>query len=181
MCIFFSSVLPCFPFFLLFLTVVLPAGKTVAAGGDDEVLCSWCPPLLLLLFFLLSPLCPFLSLCFFFSVFFVSSPLFCPFPPPSSRCLSQRSWFLFIEPRAWLFTVLMGSSRLVGHWARLPRFGSHRFSGRCVVGGRPVCSVGGLQAREAPTKFKQKLLFPSSPLHVRGKKKEEQYFGLRPP
>jgi len=41
MCLFFSSVLPCFPFFLLFLTVVLPAGKTVAAGGDDEVLCSW--------------------------------------------------------------------------------------------------------------------------------------------
>jgi len=51
----------------------------------------------------------------FFLCFFVSSPLFCPFPPPSSRCLSQRSWFLFIEPRAWLFTVLMGSSRLVGH------------------------------------------------------------------
>jgi len=40
-------------------------------------------PPLLLLFFLLSPLCPFLSLCFF-SVFFVSSPLFCPFPPLSS-------------------------------------------------------------------------------------------------
>jgi hypothetical protein len=49
--------------------VVLLAGKTVAVGGDDEVLCSWCSPLLLLLFFLLSPLCPFLSLCFFFSVF----------------------------------------------------------------------------------------------------------------
>jgi len=40
--LFFSSVLPCFPFFLLFLTVVLLAGKTMAAGGDDEVLCSWC-------------------------------------------------------------------------------------------------------------------------------------------
>jgi hypothetical protein len=142
-------------------------------------------------------LLPFLPLCFFFfsplSSLPVSFPLFflCffSFLPLSSvrfllpllRSLSQRSWVLFIEPRAWLFTVLMGSSRLVGHWARLPRFGSHRFSGRCVVGGRPVCSVGGLQAREGPAKFKQKLLFPSSPLHVRGKKKEEQYFGLHPP
>ena len=42
LCLFFNSVLPCFPFFLLFLTVVLPAGKTVAVGGDDEVLCSSC-------------------------------------------------------------------------------------------------------------------------------------------
>ena len=111
---------------------------------------------------------------------FKKSPLFFSFllllsrfPPPSpwfSPLLlpSLPSWVLFIEPRAWLFTVLMGSSRLVGHWARLPRFGSPRFSGRCVVGGRPVCSVGGLQAREGPAKFKQKLLFPSSPLHVRG-------------
>ena len=137
------------------------------------------PPLLLLFFSSLLSARFFPSV--FFSVFSVSSPLFCPFSPPSSRCLSQRSWVLFIEPRAWLFTVLMGSSRLVGHWARLPRFGSHRFSSRCVVGGRPVCSVGGLQAREGPAKSKQKLLFPSSPLHVRGKKKEEQYFGLHPP
>ena len=82
---------------------------------------------------------------------------------------------LFIEPRAWLFTVLMGSSRLVGHWARLPRFGSPRFSGRCTAGGRPVCSVGGLQAREGPTKFKQKPLFSFFPAAMfGGKKKEEQ-------
>ena len=34
-------------------------------------------------------------------------------------------------------------------------------SGRCAVGGRPLCSVGGLQAREGPTKIqkKKKLLF----------------------
>jgi hypothetical protein len=74
MCLFFSSVLPCFPFFLLFLTVVLPAGKTVAAGGDDEVLCSWCPPLLLLLFF--SPLSSLpVSFPLFFSLFFSFLPL----------------------------------------------------------------------------------------------------------
>jgi len=101
-------------------------------------------------------------LSLFFSVFRFS---------PSFRFLLlpyQCSWVLFIEPRAWLFTVLMGSSRLVGHWARLPRFGSPRFSGRCAAGGRPVCSVGGLQAREGPEKFKQKPLFPSSPLQCSG-------------
>jgi len=27
-----------------------------------------------------------------------------------------------------------------------------RFSGRCAVGGRPLCPVGGLQARERPAK-----------------------------
>jgi hypothetical protein len=69
----------------------------------------------------------------------------------------------------------MGSSRLVGHWARLPRFGSPRFSGRCAAGGRPVCSVGGLQAREGPAKFKQKPLFSFFPVAMfGGKKKEEQ-------
>jgi hypothetical protein len=37
------------------------------------------------------------------------------------------------------------------------------------VGGRPLCPVGGLQAREWPTKIQIKAtLFPSSPLHVRG-------------
>jgi len=110
-------------------------------------------------------------LSLFFSLFFfVFSSL--SFPPPSPRCLSQRSWVLFIEPRAWLFTVVMGSSRLVGHWARLPRFGSHRFSGRCVVGGRPVCLVGGLQAREGPAKFKQKPLFSFFPAAMFGGEEE---------
>ena len=47
----------------------------------------------------------------------------------------------------------MGSSRLVGHWARLPRFGRW-----CAVGSRPLCPVGGLQAREWPAKFKKKKL-----------------------
>jgi len=96
------------------------------------------------LFFSFSLFSPFslFRVSFFSSVFFVFSSLLRP-PSP------QRSWVLFIEPRAWLFTALMGSSRLVGHWARLPRFGPPpRFSGRCAVGGRPLCSVGGLQARE---------------------------------
>jgi hypothetical protein len=60
----------------------------------------------------------------------------------------------------------MGSSRLVGHWARLPRFG-----GWCAVVGRPLCSVGGLQAREWPAEIQIKAsLSPSSPLRDRGKK-----------
>ena len=65
----------------------------------------------------------------------------------------------------------MGSSRPVGHWARLPTLGPPpRLSGRCAVGGRPLCSVGGLQARErGRQKFQKKApFFPSSPLHVRG-------------
>jgi hypothetical protein len=38
------------------------------------------------------------------------------------------------------------------------------------VGGRPLCSVGGLQARErGRQKFQKKAtFFPSFPLHVRG-------------
>lgn len=106
------------------------------------------------------------------SLFFLFSSVFRP-PSPSS----QRSWVLFIEPRAWLFTVLMGSSRLVGHWARLPRFGpspgfpasAQRVVGHCVR------SVGSRREREPGKKFKQKApFFFSSPLHVRGKKKGEQ-------
>jgi len=130
------------------------------------------------------------SVLFLFSVFLFSllsvslffgslSPflLFSGFLPFFSSPFPQRSWVLFIEPRAWLFTALMGSSRLVGHWARLLRFGPPpRFSGRCAVGGRPVCSVGGLQAREGPEKNSNKSpFFPSSPLQcLGGKKKEEQ-------
>jgi hypothetical protein len=46
-----------------------------------------------------------------------------------------------------------------------------RLSGRCAVGGRPLCPVGGLQAREWPTEIQIKAkLFPSSPLRDRGKK-----------
>src|SRR4030065_14267 len=49
------------------------------------------------------------------------------------------------------FTALMGGSRLVGHWARLPRFG-----GWCAVVGRPLCPVGGLQARVAGKNSKKR-------------------------
>ena len=108
-------------------------------------------------------------LCFFYvflSSWFLSSFGSSSFSPLFFRFLlllfPQCSWVLFIEPRAWLFTALMGSSRLVGHWARLPRFGPPpRFSGWCAVGGRPVCSVGGLYAREGPAK-KFKLKHPFS-------------------
>jgi len=114
-----------------------------------------------------------LSLVFFssgylplFSLFFRFSPLF-PFLLPG-RSFSQRSWVLFIEPRAWLF--LMGSSWLVGHWARLPRFGSTRFSGRCVVG-QCVRSVGSRRERDRK-KFKQKPLFPFFPAAMFGGEEE---------
>jgi hypothetical protein len=46
-----------------------------------------------------------------------------------------------------------------------------RFSGRCAVGGRPLCPVGGLQAREWPAKFKKKLPFFLLPRCVIGGKK----------
>ena len=52
---------------------------------------------------------------------------------------------------------------------RLPRFG-----GWCAVGGRPLCPVGGLQAREWPAKIQIKAtLFPSSPLRDRGEEDEQ--------
>ena len=92
-----------------------------------------------------SVLLQFLSFLFS-SVFFVSPP----FP--------QRSWPLFIEAKGAAFYSSHGSSRLVGHWARLPRF-----SGWCAVGGRPLCSVGGLQAREregAGKNSKKSTVFP---------------------
>ena len=69
------------------------------------------------------------------------------------------------------------SRRLVGHWVLLSRFGSPGFlaGARRVVG---QCLRSAVQRRGAsgwwprgekgPAKFKRKLLFPSSPLHVRG-------------
>ena len=120
--------------------VLLEAGGGVLAHGRRlqaaaAVLLFQCFPMILPVCFLQVFNSSFLSLCFglsfSLSVFLFSLPsssvfLFLPFrfllsglsPPPFSplsRCLSQRSWVLFIEPRAWLFTVLMGSSRLVGH------------------------------------------------------------------
>ena len=58
----------------------------------------------------------------------------------------------------------MGSNRPVGHGARLPRLGPPppRFSGRCAVGGRPLCPVGGLQARVAGKNSKKSNLFSFS-------------------
>jgi len=115
---------------------------------------------------------------FFFFLLFLSSlrSLLSGLSPPSSRSISQRSWVLFIEPRAWLF--LMGSSRLVGHWARLPRFGSTRFSSRSVVG-QCVRSVGSRRERDRQNSNKSPF-FPSSPLQCSGgKKKEEQCHSKR--
>jgi len=65
---------------------------------------------------------------------------------PSPVLLTSALGVLFIEPRAWLCTALMGSSRLVGHWrdcqgpAPLPGFlvGARWVVGHCVrsVGSR---------------------------------------------
>jgi len=77
---------------------------------------------------------------------------------------------LFIEPKAWLCTALMGSSRLVGHWrdcqgpAPLPGFlaGARGVVGHCVrsVGSRRESGRQKIQIKAT--------LFPSSPLRDRG-------------
>jgi hypothetical protein len=59
-------------------------------------------------------------------------------------------WLLFIEPSEWLFAVEHGeqpAGRPLGATAKA-RPPPPRFYGRCAVGGRPLCPVGGLQARE---------------------------------
>jgi len=122
---------------------------------------------------------PFLSL----SVFSFSSTLLC-----FSRLFSSSSllfspslllcWLLFIEPSEWLFAVEHGEQpvgRPLGATAKA-RPPPPRFSGRCAVGGRPLCPVGGLQAREWPAKNSKKRhpfsFFPAACLG--GKKKDEQ-------
>jgi hypothetical protein len=106
--------------------------------------------------FTLIPL-PFLSL----SVFFVllPSPLFffVSFSPSVLSSSPQRSWGSIYRAQGVALLWSMGSNRPVGHWARLPRFGPPpRFSGKCAVGGRPLCPVGGLQVREWPAKIQKK-------------------------
>jgi hypothetical protein len=67
----------------------------------------------------------------------------------------------------------MGSSRVIGHWARLPRFGSTRFSSRCVVG-QCVRSVGSRREKDRQ-KIQIKASFFLLPRCMfGGKKKEEQ-------
>jgi len=100
------------------------------------------------------------------SVFFVFS--FSSVSPPLFSALGV----LFIEPKAWLGTALMGSSRLVGHWrdcqgpAPLPGFlaGARWVVGHCVrsVGSRRESGRQKIQIKAT--------LFPSSPLRDRGKK-----------
>jgi len=146
---------------------------SVFSFSSPPSLLSVCFSFLCFFFMFFSPLgfsllsvLPLSLLCFF--VFLLlpglsslpSFPLF--FPPLLSaflasiyrgqgRCFLQLSW---------------GSSRLVGHWARLSRFG-----GWCAVVGRPLCPVGGLQAREWQAEIQIKaFLSPSSPLRDRGKK-----------
>ena len=140
-------------------------------------------------FGLVLPLFPFLFSVFFRSSLFLLSPSFYLLLSLSS----VFSFFLPVSPLFFLFSFLSlfslffppllsaflasiyrgqgrcflqlswGSSRLVGHWARLPRFG-----GWCAVDGRPLCPVGGLQAREWPAKFKLKLPFLLLPRCVIG-------------
>jgi len=106
----------------------------------------------LLCFFYFFGFSPSFSLFFLFLLSGLSLPLFLCFSFFSFRVFLSLlplslllCWLLFIEPSEWLF--LMGSSRLVGHGARLPRFGSTRFSGRCVVG-QCVRSVGSRREKD---------------------------------
>jgi len=87
------------------------------------------------------------SLLCFSRFFFSSVPLFSS--PPLLLC-----WLLFIEPNEWLFAVEHGeqpAGRPLGATAKA-RPPPPRFSCRCAEGGRPLCPVGGLQAREWPAK-----------------------------
>jgi len=133
-------------------------------------------PFLLLLWFSSPPFFSFGSLFFLspFSLFrfFRSPPLSSVFSvffrsvsSPSSSLL--MCCLLLIEPSEWLFVVEHGeqsASRPLGATAKA-RPPPPRFSGRCAVGGRPLCPVGGLQAREGPAKkFKTKgILFSFFP------------------
>ena len=99
------------------------------------------------------------------------SPLFLFSPSPPSPC-SRRSWGPIYRAKGVALYCSHGEQPAGRPLARLPRSGPPpRLSGRCAVGGRPLCPVGGLQAREWPAKIQIKAkLFPSSPLRDRGKK-----------
>jgi len=90
----------CFSFFLVFFSVLPRFFPSV-------FFCFFRFFPSLLSFFFLFPLFPSFLLSPSNSLFrvFFSVPL-CPF---------STFLVLFIEPRAWLFTALMGSSRLIGH------------------------------------------------------------------
>ena len=102
-------------------------------------------------------------LFFLFFSFFLPS-LLSFFPPLLSSLPSAFLGSIYRgQGRCFFLTALMGSSRLVGHWARLPRFG-----GWCAVGGRPLCPVGGLQARVAGKNSKKSNPFSLLPRCVIG-------------
>jgi len=128
---------------------------------------------------------------FFFSPvslfwFFRSPPLSSVFSfssPPSvlflSLSFSFRSWgSIYRAQGVALYMLSWGAAG----WSAIGRDcqGSApppRFSGRCAVGGRPLCPVGGLQAREWPAKIQKKKSFPFSFFPAAcsgGKKKDEQ-------
>lgn len=128
-----------------------------------------CFSLSLSLFLLYSASLP--SPRFFFSPVFLFLLLLSRFPPFSLFFLFSSVFsFLFLPSlSAFLGSIYRAkgvafycshgeqpAGRPLGAIAkvRLPRF-----SGKCAAGGRPVCLVGGLQAREGPTKIQTKAPF----------------------
>ena len=127
-------------FFPLFFSLFFsPLGFSLLSGLPLSLLCFF------FLFFSFFPI----SLLFPSFSFFLSSPLLFSSAFLASIYRGQGCCFLQLS---W------GSSRLVGHWARLPRFG-----GWCAVVGRPLCPVGGLQARVAGKNSKKSNLFSFFP------------------
>jgi len=111
-------------------------------------------------------------LSLFFSLFFRFSPLFrfLLFPPPVPFSAFLGSIYRAKGVAFYCSHGEQPAGRPLGATAKVrlsPVFWQVR--------GRPVCSVGGLQAREGPAKFKQKPLFSFFPAAMfGGKKKEEQ-------
>ena len=126
------------------------------------------------MFFFLPSLSFVLSLplsLFCFSFFF----LFCLCPLPLLSSFTSAFGVLFIEPKAWLCTTLMGSNRLVGHWCDCqgpaPPLGF--LVGAWWVVGHCVRSVGSKRESGRQNSKKKASLFPSSPLRDRGEEDEQ--------
>jgi len=112
---------------------------------------------------------PLSLLCFFrffspsllcFSLFF-SSPSVLSF-----LSVHQRSWGPIYRAKGVALYCSHGEQTAGRPLVRLPRFG-----GWCAVGGRPLCPVGGLQAREWPAKIQKKASLFLPPRCVIGGKK----------
>ena len=145
-------------------------------------------------FGLVLPLFPLLFAVFFRSPLFLLSPSFYLFPSLSSvfsffPCSSPLFSSLFFSPSPFIAAVLAVIYRAkwvslyCGAWGATGRSAMGRdcqgaappprLSGRCAVGGRPLCPVGGLQARVAGKNSKKSNLFSFFPAAWSGEEDEQ--------